>query len=68
MAKKKSASRKVLKILILIFLIVMAFVYHKQLIRYGYKAWRLQKRLFHKESATGSRIEFPEGYTVNGIT
>ncbi len=60
--------KRFLKIAIVCLLVVLGLVYHKQVIRYGYKAWRLQKRFFMKPSPQqGFNIEYPYGYNVHGI-
>ncbi len=46
---------------------MLAFFYRNQIIRYGYKAWRLEKRLFNKENHAATKISFPKGYAVHGI-
>ncbi len=63
----KKRYRLIFKIFLAVVLLCASYYYHKQLIRYGYKAWRLQKRLFNKPEQAGSQIEFPLGYTVHGI-
>ncbi len=53
--------------LLLIVMLYGAFYYQKQIIRYGYKAWRYQKRLFNRESPRPYQIDYPYGYSVHGI-
>ncbi len=68
MAKRKAfSSRRIWILAIAILLPVVLIVYQKQVIRYGYKAWRFQKRIFYKESGKFSKIDYPAGYTVHGI-
>ena len=68
MAKKQSFGKRILLVtLLLCGIAVLAFFYRNHLIRYGYKAWRLEKRLFNKETGSATKISFPKGYTVHGI-
>lgn len=69
MAKAQSSGRKFLfRVLLALSVLTIAYVYHKQIIRYGYKAWRLQKRFFNKPTGEqGYQIEYPYGYSVHGI-
>lgn len=67
MAKKQSFFRKGTAIFIIVIFIATLFVYHKQMIRLGYKAWRYQKRIFNKTTSVGNRIDYPEGYKIHGI-
>jgi lysozyme len=63
----KNKIKPFFKIFLVLVLLTSAYVYHKQIIRYGYKAWRFQKRYFSKPTTLRQQIEFPQGYTVHGI-
>jgi len=68
MAKKQSLGKRIIIVILLFFgIAVLAFFYRNQMIRYGYKAWRLEKRLFNKENHAATKISFPKGYAVHGI-
>jgi lysozyme len=69
MSKPRSfAFKRIFKITAICLLVVAALVYHKQMVRYGYKAWRLQKRFFMKPPPEqGFNVEYPYGYSVHGI-
>lgn len=68
MAKKQSLGKRIIIVILLFFgIAVLAFFYRNQIIRYGYKAWRLEKRLFNKENHAATKISFPKGYAAHGI-
>lgn len=66
---KKRGKRRIIFWLILIGLLVVAFIYRKQVIRYSYKAYRYYRALTRKNVPYGKfvPIDFPLGYNVHGV-
>lgn len=69
MAKKKKKGKfKKWKILSLIVILLVAGIYyHKQVIRYSYKAYRLYLHIRYPAVARKGVIDYPLGYSIHGI-
>ncbi len=67
--KRKSKSKgKGWKLGLVIFTLVIAgLYYHKQVIRYSYKAYRLYVHLRYPSIARKGVIDYPYGYSVHGV-
>jgi lysozyme len=65
--KKRKKGRKAILFLIFIALLAAGLYYHKEVIRYSYKAYRLYRHIVNPTVARRGVIDYPLGYSVHGV-
>lgn len=65
--KKSKKGRGVLVLLICAVILAFGLYYHKQVIRFSYKAYRLYRHVVHPVVPRKGIIDYPFGYSVHGV-
>ncbi len=65
--RKKKKSKGLFWLVVIISLLAVGLYFHKEVIRYSYKAYRVYLHLFHPVKPGKGIIEYPLGYSVHGV-
>jgi lysozyme len=67
MARKKRKTKAWWQPLIFVAVVALLLYYHKQVVRYAYKGYRIYRSLVHPVQVQTGMISYPAGYSIHGI-